>query len=185
MQEEITISVTPGAGGKETEDFAYMLASAYERWGAKRGRPVGIFKEDGSWFVMICDETAHELLTGEVGVHSLCRISPYDPQRRRHTSFVEVEIVVPQHIRAALDRAGIRTYTLDPYKRAKDHRTGIETEDVHGVLAGDLGAFMQGWIAAGKPEAPDLPPMPPQRPLSAAELAAAHEIIAKYEKSKR
>jgi len=66
----------------------------------------------------------------ETGIHRLTRISPFDPQKRRHTSFARVSV------NGNVNEQQVKIYVLHPYTIVRDLRTGAETEDVEGVLAG-------------------------------------------------
>lgn len=94
------ISIHPGAGGTESQDWASMLLRMYSRWAEKNGYTVEIIdytqgEEAGikSATILIKGEYAYGLLKGETGVHRLVRISPFDANKRRHTSFSSVEIM--------------------------------------------------------------------------------------------
>lgn len=233
------MTINPGAGGVESQDWAQMLMRMYIRWAENKGFKVQIVdilagEEAGikSATMTISGSYAFGYLKGEAGVHRLVRISPFDTNKRRHTSFaailvfpeitedVEVElkdddikmdtfrasgaggqhvnktnsavrlthipsgIVVScqnersQHnnketalkvLRARLftikkkeqdekmeGYAGekkdiawgsqIRSYTLQPYRLIKDHRTGIEVGNVDAVLNGDIDRFIKGYL---------------------------------------
>jgi peptide chain release factor 2 len=93
------ISIHPGAGGTESQDWAEMLMRMYMRWIERRGfkREVMDYQpgdEAGikSVTIMVQGEFAYGLLMAEVGVHRLVRISPYDSAARRHTSFASVYV---------------------------------------------------------------------------------------------
>ncbi len=94
------ISIHPGAGGTESQDWASMLLRMYSRWAEKNGYTVEIIdytqgEEAGikSATILVKGEYAYGLLKGETGVHRLVRISPFDANKRRHTSFSSVEIM--------------------------------------------------------------------------------------------
>ena len=91
------VTVHPGAGGTESQDWAEMLMRMYLRWGERQGFNVDINEiQDGdeagikSATFTIAGEFAFGLLSGETGVHRLVRISPFDSAKRRHTSFASV-----------------------------------------------------------------------------------------------
>lgn len=93
------ISIHPGAGGTESQDWAEMLMRMYMRWIERRGfkREVMDYQpgdEAGikSVTIMVQGEFVYGLLMAEVGVHRLVRISPYDSAARRHTSFASVYV---------------------------------------------------------------------------------------------
>jgi peptide chain release factor 2 len=91
------LTVHPGAGGTESQDWAEMLKRMYVRWAERRGYSVSVLDEQPgeeagikSVSLEIKGEYAYGFLKAEKGVHRLVRISPYDSQARRHTSFASV-----------------------------------------------------------------------------------------------
>ena len=91
------VTVHPGAGGTESQDWAEMLMRMYLRWAEREGFKTEINEiQDGdeagikSATFTITGEFAFGLLSGETGVHRLVRISPFDQAKRRHTSFASV-----------------------------------------------------------------------------------------------
>ena len=92
------ITIHPGAGGTESQDWAEMLLRMYLRWFERRGFKVAINEaQEGdeaglkSATLTVEGENVYGLLTGEKGVHRLVRMSPFDSANRRHTSFVSVD----------------------------------------------------------------------------------------------
>jgi peptide chain release factor 2 len=93
-----TLTIKPGAGGTESQDWAQMLLRMYTRWAERRGFKVTLLElQEGeeagikSATLQLDGEWAYGLLRSEKGVHRLVRISPFDSQGRRHTSFASVE----------------------------------------------------------------------------------------------
>ncbi len=91
------LTINPGAGGTESQDWAEMLSRMYRRWAERRGYQVTVLdlqpgEEAGikSASLEIKGEYAYGFLKAEKGVHRLVRISPFDSQSRRHTSFASV-----------------------------------------------------------------------------------------------
>ena len=235
------MTIKPGAGGMESQDWAEMLLRMYLRWAEKKGFTATVMDltpGEGAGLksatVRVEGENAYGFLSTESGVHRLIRISPFDQAARRHTSFASVfvipeiddriEIVVkPEEVRIDTFRAGgaggqnvnkvetavrithlasgivvqcqnersqhknrelamkwlrsrlyeleiekrqaetrklddtkrdisfgsqIRTYTLQPYRLVKDHRTKFEMGDVDRVLDGDLDPFIRNFLLA-------------------------------------
>jgi len=91
------LTIHPGAGGTESQDWAEMLMRMYTRWSERQGFSVKVLdlltgEEAGikSVSIEISGEFAYGYLKAEKGVHRLVRISPFDAQSRRHTSFASV-----------------------------------------------------------------------------------------------
>ena len=233
------VNIHPGAGGTEAQDWAEMLMRMYLRWAEQNGFKTKMLDyQDGeeagikSVPFNVIGEYAFGYLASETGVHRLVRISPFDAQKRRHTSFASVavypeiddkiEVVIDvkdlrvdtyrsagkggQHVNTTdsavrithlptgfvvqcqnersqhknkdvcmkvlrarlfemelekkkaetqsiedskLDIAWgsqIRSYVLQPYRLAKDHRTKVEVGDVDRVLDGDLDKFIKACL---------------------------------------
>ncbi|MGD0735737.1 MAG: peptide chain release factor 2 [Terracidiphilus sp.] len=115
------VTVHPGAGGTESQDWAEMLMRMYLRWAEQQGFKTEINDlQDGdeagikSATFTILGEYAFGQLAGESGVHRLVRISPFDSAKRRHTSFASVyvspEIDETIHVDLKLDDLRIDTY---------------------------------------------------------------------------
>ncbi|MGA2992331.1 MAG: peptide chain release factor 2 [Candidatus Korobacteraceae bacterium] len=239
------VTIHPGAGGTESQDWAEMLLRMYLRWCERHGFETVLNdyqpgEEAGikSATFSVGGEFAYGLLSSEIGVHRLVRISPFDQAKRRHTSFASVfvspeideniEIVIkPEDLRIDTYRSGgaggqhvnttdsavrivhiptgivvscqnersqhknrerglkilrsklyeyelekkretsrqiedtkldidfgsqIRSYVLQPYRMAKDHRTKFEVGDVDRVLDGDLDGFIRAYLLMRRAE---------------------------------
>jgi peptide chain release factor 2 len=114
------LEVHPGAGGTESQDWAQMLFRMYTRWAESRGYEADVLDwQDGdeagikSATLSIRGPNAYGYLKGERGVHRLVRISPYDAQGRRHTSFASVEILpdVEDDLTVEIDDKDLRVDT--------------------------------------------------------------------------
>ena len=107
------VSIHPGAGGTESQDWAEMLLRMYLKWAERRGFKRELLdyqpgEEAGlkSVTLTLTGEYAFGLMSAEAGVHRLVRISPFDQAARRHTSFAsvyvwpefddEIEIEIPE-----------------------------------------------------------------------------------------
>ncbi len=249
------VAINAGAGGTEAQDWAQMLLRMYLRWAEKHGFEVEIVDELPGEEAGIKNVTftvsgpyAYGYLKAEEGVHRLVRISPFDAQARRHTSFASVSVypeaeedvaveIDEKDLRVDVFRASgaggqhvnrtesavrithlptgivvtcqsersqhknrsnamrvlkarlldlerrkreeeleaqmsekreiawgsqIRSYILQPYRKIKDHRTGLEEGDVDRVLDGNLDPFMEAYLlrAAGTVESPPAGPRP-------------------------
>jgi peptide chain release factor 2 len=94
------LSITPGAGGTDAQDWAAMLARMYQRWAQRHGFEFDVLdysegKEAGikSFTALVKGDYAYGLLKTERGVHRLVRISPFDADKSRHTSFAAVDVI--------------------------------------------------------------------------------------------
>ncbi|MBR2934218.1 MAG: PCRF domain-containing protein, partial [Oscillospiraceae bacterium] len=96
----VILAIHPGAGGTEAQDWAQMLYRMYTRWTERHGFTYTIMDyqeadEAGikSATIMIEGENAYGYLRGEHGVHRLVRVSPFDANARRQTSFSAIEVI--------------------------------------------------------------------------------------------
>lgn len=239
------VVIHPGAGGTESQDWAEMLMRMYQRWAERKGYRLSVLDYQAGDEAGIKDATleidgeyAYGYLKAESGVHRLVRISPYDANARRHTSFSSVMVlpmlddtikveIAPGDLRIDTMRAGgaggqhvnktesavrithlptglvvqsqaersqhrnkdaamkilmarlfvlkeqearaktdalagpkkdidfgsqIRSYVLQPYTMANDHRTETKIGDVHGVLGGNIDPFIDAWLKSQQPK---------------------------------
>jgi len=118
------VTIHPGAGGTESQDWAEMLLRMYLRWAERQGFQADLneyqaAEEAGikSATFTVTGDYAYGLLNGEIGVHRLVRISPFDQAKRRHTSFASVFVspeiddsiqidIKPEEIRTDTYRSG-------------------------------------------------------------------------------
>lgn len=116
------ISIHAGAGGTEACDWAAMLLRMYNRWAEKRKYNFEIIdflpgEEAGikNITAIIWGEYSYGYLKCEVGVHRLVRISPFDANRRRHTSFASVDVIpeIEEEIEIELKNSDLR---IDTYR---------------------------------------------------------------------
>jgi peptide chain release factor 2 len=114
------VSIHPGAGGTESQDWAEMLLRMYLRWAQARGFTVELNEasegdEAGikSATFTVHGENAYGLLATERGVHRLVRISPFDSAARRHTSFASVDVtpLIEGEVELAIDDKELRVET--------------------------------------------------------------------------
>ena len=233
-------AIHAGAGGVDSQDWAQMLMRMYLRWAETKGYRSDVVELSPgdtagikSVVIQMEGDYAYGYLKAEKGVHRLVRLSPYDSDHARHTSFALAEVlpeveqgvdieVDPADLKIEVFKAGgaggqsvqknstavrithvptglkascqnerslyqnrtiamgilaarlmeremaerakkmdkirgehvsaewgnqIRSYVLHPYKMVKDHRTSYETSDTDGVLDGDIGAFIDAYLA--------------------------------------
>ena len=234
------LAIHAGAGGVDSQDWAQMLMRMYLRWAETKGYRSDVVELSPgdtagikSTVIQMEGDYAYGYLKAEKGVHRLVRLSPYDSDHARHTSFALAEVlpeveqgvdieIDPADLKIEVFKAGgaggqsvqknstavrithvptglkascqnerslyqnrtiamgilaarlmeremaerakkmdkirgehvsaewgnqIRSYVLHPYKMVKDHRTSYETSDTDGVLDGDIGAFIDAYLA--------------------------------------
>lgn len=116
------LTIHSGAGGTEAQDWADMLLRMYMRWGEQSGYQmsiVDILDGDGAGIksatVEVSGEFAYGYLKAENGVHRLVRISPFDANKRRHTSFASVFVIpeIDDTIEIEINPADLR---IDTYR---------------------------------------------------------------------
>jgi peptide chain release factor 2 len=129
------VTVHPGAGGTESQDWAEMLMRMYIRWGERQGFKVEINEiQDGdeagikSATFTITGEFAFGLLSGETGVHRLVRISPFDSAKRRHTSFASV-FVSPEIDDTIVIDIKVEDLRIDTYRSGGKGGQHVNTTD--------------------------------------------------------
>ena len=129
------LEVNSGAGGTEAQDWAEMLLRMYLRWAEKRGfKSTIINRSDGeeagikSATVRIAGEMAYGWSKTETGVHRLVRISPYDSNARRHTSFASVTVspVIDDNIDIEIEDKDLR---IDTYRASGSGGQHVNTTD--------------------------------------------------------
>jgi len=115
------LEVHAGAGGTESQDWADMLLRMYTRWAEQHGYKVDYLEETAgeeagikSATIQVKGRNAYGWLKSEGGVHRLVRISPFDSNARRHTSFASVGVfpVVDDRIIVDIKEADVRTDTM-------------------------------------------------------------------------
>ena len=128
------MSIHPGSGGTESQDWAQMLMRMYLRWCERSGFKADVVdllpgEEAGikSATIEITGENAYGFLRGEAGVHRLIRISPFDASRRRQTSFAAVA-VVPEvdDVEVNIREDELR---IDVYRSSGPGGQGVNTAD--------------------------------------------------------
>lgn len=129
------LSINAGAGGTESCDWVSMLLRMYSRWAEQRRFPVEVIdilpgEEAGVKNVTLLIEGAfaYGYLRSENGVHRLVRISPFDSNKRRHTSFASVEVIpeVEEDIKIDVKEADLR---VDVFRSGGKGGQGVNTTD--------------------------------------------------------
>ena len=129
------LEVHSGAGGTESQDWTQMLARMYVRWAEAHGFKVEVIEEHSgdeaglkSATFMISGENAYGWLKSESGVHRLVRISPFDSNARRHTSFASVWVypVVDDNIDIQINESECR---IDTYRASGAGGQHVNTTD--------------------------------------------------------
>ncbi len=129
------VNIHPGAGGTEAQDWAEMLMRMYLRWAEQNGfKARTLDYQDGeeagikSVTFNVIGEYAYGQLSSETGVHRLVRISPFDANKRRHTSFASVAVYpeIDEKIEVIIDEKDLR---VDTYRSAGKGGQHVNTTD--------------------------------------------------------
>jgi len=129
------VTIRPGAGGTESQDWAEMLLRMYLRWAEKndyRSEILEISPGDEAGIknvtFTISGSHAYGCLKAEKGIHRLVRISPFDANRRRHTSFASVEVIpeVDQEVEIEIKESDLR---IDTYRATGAGGQHVNTTD--------------------------------------------------------
>ena len=129
------VNIHPGAGGTEAQDWAEMLMRMYLRWAEQNGFKTQMLDyQDGeeagikSVTFNVIGEYAYGYLTSEVGVHRLVRISPFDANKRRHTSFASVAVYpeIDDKIDIVIEAKDLR---VDTYRSSGKGGQHVNTTD--------------------------------------------------------
>ncbi|AZR74778.1 peptide chain release factor 2 [Anoxybacter fermentans] len=129
------LSIHPGAGGTESQDWASMLLRMYTRWAETHGYEIETLEylpgeEAGikSVTLLIKGEYAYGYLKGERGVHRLVRISPFDAAGRRHTSFSSVDVLpeIDNEVEVEIDPSELK---IDTYRSSGAGGQHVNTTD--------------------------------------------------------
>ena len=129
------LEVHAGAGGTESQDWASMLVRMYTRWAERRGYRVDVAEESHgeeagikSVTLVVKGDSAFGWLKTEAGVHRLVRISPFDSNARRHTSFASVGVypVIDDSINIEIAESDLR---VDTYRASGAGGQHVNTTD--------------------------------------------------------
>ena len=129
------VTITPGQGGLEAQDWCEMLFRMYQRYCDRRGwkvtvndaEPGEVIGLDRATFT-VSGKNAYGMLRAEQGVHRLVRISPTDAKKRRQTTFAGVEVlpVLPDDVEVEIDPNDLR---IDVYHASGHGGQGVNTTD--------------------------------------------------------
>jgi len=133
-RKNVILSIHPGAGGTESQDWAQALMRMYLRWAERTGFRAEVVdllpgEEAGikSATIEITGEYAYGYLKSEIGVHRLIRISPFDASKRRHTSFASVSVIPEvEDVEVVVKDEEIR---VDVYRSSGPGGQGVNTAD--------------------------------------------------------
>lgn len=128
-QNNAILTLHPGAGGTESQDWVQMLYRMYSKWAISNGynvKELDYLEGDEAGIksvtFLISGEYAYGYLKGEMGVHRLVRISPFDSGGRRHTSFASLEVLpeISEDVTLNINPDDLR---IDTYRASRSRRT--------------------------------------------------------------
>jgi len=129
------LAINSGAGGTESQDWALMLMRMYSRWGERRGFKSDVLdmqygEEAGikSATLLFTGDYAYGYLKAEIGVHRLVRISPFDANKRRHTSFASVFVYpeIDEDVEVEINESDLK---IDVFRASGPGGQGVNTTD--------------------------------------------------------
>lgn len=129
------MAINSGAGGTESQDWAQMLLRMYLRWGDRNGYKTEVLdtqygEEAGikSAIILFSGDYSFGYLKAEIGVHRLVRISPYDSNKRRHTSFASVFVYpeIDDEVEVEIKEEDLK---VDVYRASGPGGQGVNTTD--------------------------------------------------------
>ena len=134
-ERDAIVSIHPGAGGTESQDWAEMLLRMILRWAERRRFETELIEAQAgdeagikSATVIVKGRFAYGFLTSERGVHRLVRISPYDSQKRRHTSFASMDVVplLDEDVQVEINQDDLR---IDVFRSSGPGGQSVNTTD--------------------------------------------------------
>lgn len=136
--EDVTnIKIASGAGGLESVSTMTIIANMYAEFLLKE-KVKFAFSQNGNEILISAknlSEDVKDILVKECGIHRVVRISPYDIQKRRHTSFTMVSIN-----NLSVPDSHVRTYMFHPFEIIRSHKEDVRysAEDMKKIISGDL-----------------------------------------------
>jgi protein subunit release factor B len=146
---DVVLNIGAAEDTAECNDWVKMLLRMYGRYCEAHGLKYEVVADQPGRASVQVTGADHGRFKAEHGVHRLSRISPFDPNRRRHTSFASVDVAQAGHGPASPSSQYIRAYILSPRAAVVDLRTGFTADIPEKVLDGDLDQFIDAWSKAG------------------------------------
>jgi len=143
---DVVLNIDAAANTAESNAWVKMLLRMYCYYCKSHNFKYEIVADQPGRVVMVVTGAYYSRFMAEHGVHRLSRISPFDANKRRHSSFAAVNVAEAGHGPADPCSQHIRSYILSPHCVVKELRTGYATDDPQNVLDGDLDPFIDAWL---------------------------------------
>ena len=145
---DVVLNIGAEADTAENNAWVKLLLRMYCRYCETHSLKYEVVADQPGRASMLVTGAIYGRLETERGVHRLSRISPFDPNRRRHTSFASVGVARAGHEPVSHCSQHIRSYILSPHSAVKELRTGYTTDNPQAVLDGNLDQFIDAWLKA-------------------------------------
>jgi protein subunit release factor B len=145
---DVVLNIGTGADTAENNAWVKMLLRMYCRYCETHSLKYEVMADQPGRASMLVTGAIYGRFKAEHGVHRLSRISPFDPNKRRHTSFASVDIAEAGRGPISHCSQHIRSYILSPRSLVKELRTGYTTDDPQTLLDGNLDQFIDVWLKA-------------------------------------
>jgi len=142
---DVVLNIEASADTQENNAWVKMLLRMYCRYCEAHSLKYEVLADQPGHASMLVTGADYGRFKAERGVHRLSRVSPFDPNRRRHTSFASVDVAGAGHGTASPSSQHVRAYILSPRCAVVELCTGFTADDPGKILDGHLDQFIDAW----------------------------------------